>query len=81
MPFPRFSGKSAPGLRITVSASVFTEEFYAIRRVTQVQNEGIARRRHPLRHALAKIKGVEVKSRAMNPSYIEAAFARDARQH
>ena len=73
--------KRAPGLRITVSASVFVpKNFTPFQWAAQAKNEEILRRQQMLRHALAKIKGVEFKYHAMDLSYIEAVFARGDRR-
>ena len=73
--------KRAPGLRITVSASVFVpKNFTPFQWAAQVSDEEVARRQQLLKHALARIKGVEFKYHAVDLSYIEAVFARGDRR-
>ncbi len=73
--------RRAPGLRITVSASVFVpKNFTPFQWAAQLKSEDVNRRQQMLRHALSKVKGVEFKYHAMDLSYIEAVFARGDRR-
>ena len=73
--------KRAPGLRITVSASVFVpKNFTPFQWAAQATGEEIVRRQQLLRRELARIKGVDFKYHAMDLSYIEAVFARGDRR-
>ena len=73
--------KRAPGLRITVSASVFVpKNFTPFQWAAQVENTEVIRRQQLLRQALSRIKGVEFKYHAMDLSFIEAVFARGDRR-
>src|SRR5699024_4999533 len=61
--------KRAPGLRITVSASVFVpKNFTPFRWAGQVAGEEVARRQQLLKHELGKIKGVDFKYHAVDLS-------------
>ena len=73
--------KRAPGLRITVSASVFVpKNFTPFQWAAQLRGEEVARRQQLLKHELGKIKGVDFKYHAVDLSYIEAVFARGDRR-
>ena len=73
--------KRAPGLRITVSASVFVpKNFTPFQWAAQLKSEEVTRRQQLLKRELAKIKGVEFKYHAMDLSYVEAVFARGDRR-
>ena len=71
----------APGLRITVSASVFVpKNFTPFQWCAQLDSETVIRRQSMLKEALRKIKGVDFKYHAPDLSYIEAVFARGDRR-
>ena len=73
--------KRAPGLRITVSASVFVpKNFTPFQWAAQLRGGEVARRQQLLKHELARIKGVDFKYHAVDLSYIEAVFARGDRR-
>jgi radical SAM family uncharacterized protein len=73
--------RRAPGLRISVSASVFVPKpFTPFQWAAQVTRAEAARRQLLLRSALGRIKGVEYKYHDPNVSYIEAAFALGGRE-
>ena len=73
--------KRAPGLRITVSASVFVpKNFTPFQWCGQLDGETVVRRQMLLRDELKKIKGVDFKYHAPDLSYIEAVFARGGRR-
>ena len=73
--------KRAPGLRITVSASVFVpKNFTPFQWCGQLDSETVIRRQMLLRDELRKIKGVDFKYHAPDLSYIEAVFARGDRR-
>ena len=73
--------KRAPGLRITVSASVFVpKNFTPFQWCGQLDGETVVRRQMLLRDELRKVKGVEFKYHAHDLSYIEAVFARGDRR-
>ena len=73
--------KRAPGLRITVSASVFVpKNFTPFQWAPQPDSAEIVRRQQLLKQALSRVRGVEFKYHAMDLSYIEAAFARGDRR-
>ncbi len=73
--------RRAPGLRITVSASVFVpKNFTPFQWSAQLENAEVVRRQQMLRNALSKVKGVDFKYHAMDLSYIEAVFARGDRR-
>lgn len=74
-------GQRAPGLRVTVSASVFVPKpFTPFEWVGQVKREEVIRRQKLLKAELARIKGVDFKYHAPDLSYIEAIFARGDRR-
>ena len=71
----------APGLRITVSASVFVpKNFTPFQWSAQLDYDSVVRRQQLLKDALRKIKGVDFKYHAPDVSYIEAVFARGDRR-
>ena len=73
--------RRAPGLRITVSASVFVpKNFTPFQWCGQLDSETVIRRQMLLREELKKIKGVDFKYHAPDLSYIEAVFARGGRR-
>ena len=73
--------KRAPGLRITVSASVFVpKNFTPFQWAAQLGNGEVVRRQQLLKRELSKINGVEFKYHALDLSYIEAVFARGDRR-
>lgn len=73
--------KRAPGLRITVSASVFVpKNFTPFQWAAQLKDDEVIRRQQLLKQALSKVKGVEFKYHAMDLSYVEAVFARGDRK-
>lgn len=73
--------KRAPGLRITVSASVFVpKNFTPFQWCAQLDEETVVRRQLLLRDELRKVKGVDFKYHAPDLSYIEAVFARGDRR-
>lgn len=73
--------KRAPGLRITVSASVFVpKNFTPFQWCGQLDSETVIRRQNLLKEALRRIKGVDFKYHAPDLSYIEAVFARGDRR-
>jgi len=73
--------KRAPGLRITVSASVFVpKNFTPFQWCGQLDSETVIRRQMLLRDELRKVKGVDFKYHAPDLSYIEAVFARGDRR-
>ncbi len=73
--------KRAPGLRITVSASVFVpKNFTPFQWCGQLDSETVIRRQLLLRDALRQIKGVDFKYHAPDVSYIEAVLARGDRR-
>ena len=73
--------KRAPGLRITVSASVFVpKNFTPFQWSAQLDFDSVVRRQQLLKDALRKIKGVDFKYHAPDVSYIEAVFARGDRR-
>ena len=74
-------GQRAPGLRITVSASVFVPKPHTpFEWAAQLDRETIHRRQQMLRQALATMKGVDFKYHEMDVSFVEAAFARGDRR-
>ena len=74
-------GQRAPGLRITVSASVFVPKPHTpFEWAAQFDRETIHRRQQMLRQALATMKGVDFKYHEMDVSFVEAAFARGDRR-
>ena len=73
--------KRAPGLRITVSASVFVpKNFTPFQWCGQLDSETVIRRQQLLKEALRTIKGVDFKYHAPDLSYVEAVFARGDRR-
>ena len=73
--------KRAPGLRITVSASVFVpKNFTPFQWSAQLDYDSVVRRQQLLKDALRKIKGVDFKYHAPDVSYIETVFARGDRR-
>ena len=73
--------RRAPGLRITVSASVFVpKNDTPFQWATQLDYENVVRRQQMLKQALNRIKGVDFKYHAPDVSYIEAVFARGDRR-
>ena len=73
--------RRAPGLRITVSASVFVpKNFTPFQWCGQLDSETVIRRQMLLRDELRTVKGVDFKYHAPDLSYIEAVFARGGRK-
>ncbi len=73
--------KRAPGLRITVSASVFVPKPHTpFEWCAQLDAETVRFRQRLLKSELDKIKGVEYKYHEMDVSYLEAAFSRGDRR-
>ena len=73
--------KRAPGLRITVSCSVFVpKNDTPFQWSAQLDQENVIRRQMLLGQALRKLKGVDYKYHAPDISYIEAVFARGDRR-
>ncbi len=73
--------KRAPGLRITVSASVFVPKAHTpFQWAAQADAETVERRQRLIKTELAKVKGVDFKYHDMKLSYIEAVFARGDRR-
>ena len=73
--------RRAPGLRITVSASVFVpKNDTPFQWAPQLDYDTVVRRQQLLRQALSKVKGVDFKYHAPDLSYIEAVFARGDRR-
>ena len=73
--------RRAPGLRITVSASVFVpKNDTPFQWAPQLDYETVVRRQQLLRQALSRVKGVDFKYHAPDVSYIEAVFARGDRR-
>ena len=73
--------RRAPGLRITVSASVFVpKNFTPFQWEAQLDAEMVVRRQKLLRDALREVKGVDFKYHAPDVSFIEAVFARGDRR-
>ena len=73
--------KRAPGLRITVSASVFVPKPHTpFQWAGQLDKETVIRRQKMLKAELAKLKGVDFKYHTPEVSYIEAVFARGDRR-
>ena len=73
--------KRAPGLRITVSASVFVpKNDTPFQWAGQLDSETIVHRQQLLKQALNRVKGVDFKYHASDLSYIEAVFARGDRR-
>jgi radical SAM superfamily enzyme YgiQ (UPF0313 family) len=73
--------KRAPGLRITVSASVFVPKpITPFQWCAQLDQETVVLRQQRLRRALQSIKGVDFKYHAPDVSFTEAVFARGDRR-
>jgi len=73
--------KRAPGLRITVSASVFVPKAHTpFQWSGQLDKETVIRRQKMLKMELNKVKGVDFKYHEPDVSYIEAVFARGDRR-
>ena len=73
--------RRAPGLRITVSASVFVpKNDTPFQWAAQLDYDTVVRRQQMLKQALQKVKGVDFKYHAPDLSYIEAVFARGDRR-
>ena len=73
--------RRAPGLRITVSASVFVpKNDTPFQWSGQLDYDAVVRRQQLLRNALNRLKGVDFKYHAPDISYIEAVFARGDRR-
>lgn len=73
--------RRAPGLRITVSASVFVpKNFTPFQWCGQLNSEEVIRRQQLLKEELRSVKGVDFKYHAPDLSYIEAVFARGDRR-
>ena len=73
--------KRAPGLRITVSASVFVpKNDTPFQWAAQLDYDAVVRRQNLLKQAPGRIKGVDFKYHAPDVSYIEAVFARGDRR-
>ncbi|MEG0934901.1 MAG: TIGR03960 family B12-binding radical SAM protein [Clostridia bacterium] len=73
--------KRAPGLRITVSASVFVPKpFTPFQWVGQIDYDTVVARQQRLKAQLSRIKGVDFKYHAPDLSFIEAVFARGDRK-
>ena len=73
--------RRAPGLRITVSASVFVpKNDTPFQWAGQLEYDEVVRRQQLLRQALSRIKGVDFKYHAPDISFIEAVFARGDRR-
>ena len=73
--------KRAPGLRITVSCSVFVpKNDTPFQWAPQLDYDTVVHRQQLLRQALNRVKGVDFKYHAPDVSYIEAVFARGDRR-
>ena len=73
--------RRAPGLRITVSASVFVpKNDTPFQWAPQLDYDTVVHRQQLLRQALSRVKGVDFKYHAPDLSYIEAVFARGDRR-
>jgi radical SAM family uncharacterized protein len=73
--------RRAPGLRITVSASVFVpKNFTPFQWNAQLSREKVVERQMLLRDALRRVKGVDFKYHAPDLSFVEAVFARGDRK-
>ena len=73
--------RRAPGLRITVSASVFVpKNDTPFQWAPQLDDATVVHRQQLLKQALNQIKGVDFKYHASDLSYIEAVFARGDRR-
>ena len=74
-------GQRAPGLRVTVSASVFVPKpFTPFQWAAQDTMERVIEKQQRLKAALSKIKGVDFKYHAPQLSFLEATFARGDRR-
>lgn len=68
--------KRSPGLRITVSASVFVPKSHTpFQWAAQLDKETVQRRQKMLKAEISKLKGVDFKYHESDVSYIEAVFA------
>ncbi len=66
----------APGLRVTVSASVFVPKPHTpFQWAPQISREDVIRRQQMIRQAIGKLKGIDFKYHAPDLSYLEATFA------
>ena len=73
--------RRAPGLRITVSASVFVpKNDTPFQWSGQLDYETVVHRQQLLRQALSRVKGVDFEYHAPDVSFIEAVFARGDRR-
>ena len=73
--------KRSPGLRITVSASVFVPKSHTpFQWAAQLDKETVQRRQKMLKAEISKLKGVDFKYHESDVSYIEAVFARGDRR-
>ncbi|MBE5808309.1 MAG: TIGR03960 family B12-binding radical SAM protein [Clostridiales bacterium] len=73
--------RRAPGLRITVSASVFVpKNFTPFQWTAQLDEATVVRRQRMLLEELKKVKGVDFKYHDMSTSYMEAVLARGDRR-
>ncbi len=73
--------KRAPGLRITVSASVFVPKpITPFEWCPQLDQDTVIERQQRLRRALSAVKGVDFKYHAPDVSFAEAVFARGDRR-
>ncbi|MDO4547047.1 MAG: TIGR03960 family B12-binding radical SAM protein [Clostridia bacterium] len=73
--------KRAPGLRITVSASVFVPKpFTPFQWAAQLDKATVRHRQALLKSILSNVKGVDFKYHDSDTSYIEAVFARGDRR-
>jgi radical SAM family uncharacterized protein len=73
--------KRAPGLRVTVSASVFVPKpITPFQWCAQLDQNTVIERQQRLKKALMSIKGVDFKYHAPDVSFMEAAFARGDRR-
>ena len=73
--------KRAPGLRVTVSASVFVPKpITPFQWCAQLDQNTVIERQQRLKKALFSIKGVDFKYHAPDVSFMEAAFARGDRR-
>lgn len=71
----------SPGLKITVSASVFVpKNFTPFQWSAQLDYDTVVHRQQLLKNALKNVKGVDFKYHAPDISYIEAVFARGDRR-
>ena len=73
--------KRAPGLRVTVSASVFVPKpITPFQWCAQLDIDTVIERQQRLRRALSAIKGVDFKYHSPDVSFMEAVFARGDRR-